>query len=156
MKKLLYGLFTFIILLSFSFGQDWTFQKIGWGGGQAESDTVITTGADTTDWFRIPSGVRNKVKYPETLSFLCTAIQTSTTDASEVTFTLELSNDRTDIFAYGQLVDISQADVDRYSDRKILTDLPLFEFGRVIATGSLAGGDSIRMGVQLTRDFSNY
>ena len=147
---------TVILSLSFSFAQ-WTEQVVTWNGGSVLSTVFITTGVDTSDWFRIPSGsdLSRDIEYPETLSFVCYAVQTSTTDASEATFTLQLSNDKTYLIDYGTVVDISQADVDTYSDDKIMTDMPLLKFGRLIVTGSLAGGDSIYGGAQFSRDFSN-
>jgi len=155
MKKILLVL---LVLVSFSFAQEWNWQVISWNSGDATSDTLITTGIDTSDWFTIASGgAFAKQKMPETLSFLLWADQTVSTDSTQVAFALQLSNDKTYLHNYGTLATLSGGTTDIQVDDKIATDFALFKYGRIIATCALAAGDSLAsIGAQVSKDFSNY
>ena len=152
-----------IAIATIAFSQDvtrWINTGILWNSGGAASDTLITTGADTSDWFRIPAGISTQVRYPETLSFLLWGDMGAAADSTKGTFTLQLSNDsgatKTYIYAYGTLAALPIGTADPKVEDKIVTDLPLFEFGRIIITAALESGDSSMFGATLTRDFSNY
>lgn len=155
MKKILIAL---IVLLSFSFAQsEWEFVPIGWNGGNVASDTLITTGADTSDWFALTTGGGfGKQSYPETLSFLVWGDMGAAADSTKGTFTLQLSNDKTYIRDYGTIVALPVGTADPKIEDKIMTDMPLFKFGRVIITAALESGDSSMFGAQVTKDYSNY
>ena len=96
MKKLLTVGLVLLVLMSFCFGQKkgWQPQAITWNNGNVASDTLITTGADTSDWLSIPQGSFNDVYFPETLSFLVWGDAGAAADSTDGVFTLQLSNDK--------------------------------------------------------------
>ncbi len=147
-----------LALFTFAFSQNakFAYEQITWNSGAANSDTLITTGTDATDWFPIEFGKAEQARYPETLSFLMWGDMGAAADSVKGTFSLELSNDKTIIYNYGTLAALPVGTDDPKDVIKILTDLPLFKFGRVTITANLESGDSSMFGVQLTRDSSNY
>ena len=154
MKKIL----IILVLATFAFSQNakFNYEQITWNSGSATSDTLITTAADTTDWFPIEFGKEEQARYPETLSFLMWGEMGAAADSVKGTFSLDLSNDKVIIYNYGTLAALPVGTDDPKDVIKILTDLPLFKFGRVIITANLESGDSSMFGVQLTKDSSNY
>ena len=156
MKKLF---LIIIAIATIAFSQDvtrWIEDTVKWNSGGAASDTLITTGADTSDWFRIPAGISTGIRYPETLSFLLWGDMGAAADSTKGTFTLQLSNDQILLFDYGTLAALPIGTADPKTEDKILTDMPLFEYGRIIITAALESGDSSMFGADWTRDFSNY
>lgn len=154
---LLIGL-AFVLFFGLVFAQNakFAYEQITWNSGAANSDTLITTGADTTDWFPIEFGKAEQARYPETLSFLMWGDMGAAADSVKGTFSLDLSNDKVIIYNYGTLAALPVGTDDPKDVTKILTDMPLFKFGRVIITANLESGDSSMFGVQLTKDSSNY
>ena len=155
MKKILLVL---LVLVSFSFAQEWNWQVISWNSGDATSDTLITTGKDTSDWFSIQSGgsFGRDIHMPETLSFLVWGDMGAAADSTKGTFSLQLSNDKTLVYNYGTLVALPVGTADPKVTAVLKTDFPLFKFGRIIITAALESGDSSMFGAQLTKDYSNY
>jgi len=156
MKKILLIVVALLLTVSFAQNAKFNYEQITWNSGSANSDTLITTGSDTTDWFPIQMGIAEQARYPETLSFLMWGDMGAAADSVKGTFSLDLSNDKVISYKYGTLAALPVGTDDPKDVIKILTDMPLLKFGRVIITAALESGDSSMFGVQLTRDASNY
>ena len=131
---------------------------IEWNTGADSTAGLITTGKDTSDWFPITyKRAGGLTGYPETLSFLLWAEQGANTDSTNCSFALQLSNDKSYLHNYGTLGTLTASDVSVATvDDKIMTDMALFKYGRVIVTLALPAGDTLTVGAQKTMDFPAY
>ena len=154
MKKITIIFAIMLLMITLSFSQDYV---VTWNGGDVASDTLITTGKDTSDWINlsIPRDF-GLTGFPETLSFLVWGDMGAAADSTKGTFSMQLTNDKTYLHDYGTLVALPIGTADPKVEDVIKTDFPLFKFARLIITAALETGDSSMYGAQVTKDYSNY
>ena len=136
----------------------WDYDVVKWNSGSVSSTGLITTGKDTSDAFDLTYSERvsrgRQDQYPSETNFLLWATEGTNTDSTNVAFTLEMSNDQTYWVSYGALITLTSttgASAETTVGKKRITDLPKFKYGRVIATLALPAGDTLSVGAQVSK-----
>jgi len=158
MKKLFNIMLIMVFTLLLVFGAVWDYNVVKWNSGSVSSTGLITTGSDTSDVFDFTYSERGtkgrQYQYPEEINFIIWATEGANTDSTNVSFTLDLSNDQTywvNYGALGTLTSSTAASAETTTGEKRITDLPKFKYGRIRATLALPAGDTLSIGAQVSK-----
>ena len=147
--------------------QNHDYQVVLWNDGSLSVTDQVLGDVDTSDVFTFVEVIRGKNLITETSNILMWVTEKATADSSDVDFVLELSVDSafTYPFAFGALATVASTtgtETTTTGNKNLFlipgstneTDLPGFEFGRIIATvASSTGIDTVSYGAQFNRTF---
>lgn len=159
MKKMFSILAIFILLLAVGYSYFWNSGTVKWEG-ESISESIITTGKDTSDVFdfvvKEQGGKGVQYRMPDEITFMTYAIEGAHSDSTNVKFALYLSNDQTYWYSYGNIDTLTSVHTDtaKTTVGYCKPTLPKFRYGKFIVTGAAGSGDTVTVGVQMSKYYN--